>query len=100
MRIHDHNPTGPSVNETGKSHETSRTSGTGSLFTGSTGGGEDRVEFSNALGTLSRALASDDSNRSDRVSQLAAQFGGGSYQPNFAGASQGIVEDALVAGGR
>jgi hypothetical protein len=100
MRIHDQNLTGPSVNDAGKTQETQRTTGTSPASSRAAGGHGDRVEFSNALGTLSRAIASDDSSRADRVQQLAAGYASGNYRPDLAATSHGIIADAFAAGGR
>jgi hypothetical protein len=54
------------------------------------------VEFSNTLGRLSNALTADDSARSAKVNQLAAQYQAGNYQPNAAGAANGLISEALV----
>jgi anti-sigma28 factor (negative regulator of flagellin synthesis) len=54
------------------------------------------VEFSHTLGRLSRAIASDESNRSGRVDELAAQYASGSYSVDPAAIGHGIITDALV----
>ena len=56
----------------------------------------DRVEFSNTLGRMSNALSADDSARSAKVSQLAAQYQAGNYQPNATGAAHGMISEAMV----
>src|SRR5215467_10540159 len=96
MRIYDQNLTGPAVNETGRSHETQRTTGSGSGGASATSGTGDRVEFSDTLGRLSRAIASDESNRAGRVDQLTAQYASGNYALDPAAISHGIVSDALA----
>lgn len=99
MRIYDNNVTGPSVNETAKSQETQRTTGTGTTRNAGAGASEDRVEISSTLDTLSRALAADDAKRADRVNVLEVQFAAGSYQPDSKATSHALVSDMLASVG-
>jgi hypothetical protein len=100
MRINDRNLTGTSASETGRAQETkdlSRTS-TGRSNTGGVDGSNDRVEFSGTLNQLSRALTTFESSRASRVQALAANYQSGSYRPNSAATSKGLVADAMSAG--
>ena len=100
MRVYEQNLTGTSVTETGRSQETQRTGGHGRSGAVGTGGSQDRVEFSNTFGTVSRAIASHDVNRGDRVDQLAAQYASGNYVPDPVATGHSLVSEALAYGGR
>jgi hypothetical protein len=58
----------------------------------------DRVEFSGNLGMLSRTLSTYDTGRANRVRALATQYQSGSYRPDSAATSRGIISEALAAG--
>jgi hypothetical protein len=100
MRINDRNLTGTSASETGRAQETKdlSRSGTGKSNTGGVDGSNDRVEFSGTLNQLSRALTTFESSRASRVEALAANYQSGSYRPNSAATSKGLVADAMSAG--
>ena len=100
MRINDRNLTGTSASETGRAQETKDLgrSGTGKSNTGGVDGSNDRVEFSGTLNRLSRALTTFESSRASRVQALAANYQSGSYRPNSAATSEGLVADAMSAG--
>jgi len=97
MRIYDVNLTGASAAESARAQEAQRVGDTGSGRTGSVSGGNgDRVEFSNALNTLSQALASSGSARSNRVQALAAQYQSGSYQADSLATSRAMIAEAVA----
>ena len=75
-------------------HESQKPAGTGSS-SGQSSGGSDHVDFSSTLGSLSRAMNSDSSGRQSRVSALAAQYQAGSYAPNSAAISRGLISEAF-----
>jgi len=100
MRVYDLNITGTQTGATGaertqEARQTDRTGASHATRT-STGGDGDRVEFSGTLGRLSNALSTDDSGRTAKVQQLAAQYQAGAYQPNAAGTARGLVSEAMV----
>ena len=99
-RIYDVNLTGTSAAESGRAQEAQRSGGAGSARTGGAGAGGtgDRVEFSSTLGRLSQAMMADSSVRGSRVQALAAQYQSGSYRPDPAATSKGMVTEALAAG--
>ncbi len=99
MRINDRNLTGTSASETGRAQETKDLSraGAGKSNTGGVDG-SDRVEFSGTLNRLSRALTTFESSRASRIQALAANYQSGSYKPNAAATSKGLVADAMSAG--
>ena len=102
MRVYDVNLTGASAAGSAKSQETQRTDSSGSIRGGSAGGSgnADRVEFSSALGSLSRALSADGSARANRVQHLAALYQSGSYHPDSMATSRAMVSDALAGAGK
>jgi len=61
-------------------------------------GSNDRVEFSGTLSRLSRTLTTFESSRASRVQALAANYQSGSYRPNAAATSKGLIADAMSAG--
>lgn len=100
MRIYDGNLSG--AGDAGRAAETQRTDRT----SGSRAGGAsapsngDRVELSNTLGSLSRALSSHSSGRAARVRELTAQVASGQYRPDSKATSRGMVSDAVAGGQR
>ena len=99
MRIYDVNLKGSAAAESGRAQETQRSGASGGARTGGTGanGTGDRVELSSTLGSLSQALSADGSARASQVQALTAQYQGGSYLPDSAATSKGIVAEALSA---
>jgi anti-sigma28 factor (negative regulator of flagellin synthesis) len=98
MKVYDRNLTGTAPPEPSQTQEAERSGRSGGTDqTGGAVGGGDRVELSSTLGSLSRALSSYSSDRAGRVQQLAAQYLSGSYQPDTAAISRGIVQEALGA---
>jgi anti-sigma28 factor (negative regulator of flagellin synthesis) len=100
MRIYDLNLTGTSAGETGRTQETQRPDqADSSRAARAADRSSDRVEFSTALGKLSRAIAAQESSRASRVQALAAQYQSGRYRPDALGTSKGMVAEALAMGG-
>lgn len=99
MRVYDGSLSG--ANDPGRAAETQRSDRTsGSRTGGATApAGGDRVELSNTLGSLSRALSSYSSNRASRVQELTAQVASGQYRTDSRATSRGMVAEAM-AGGR
>jgi len=101
MKIYDRNVTGTSAAETARAQESQNLSRAGtskSPTSSGIDGSNDRVEFSGTLSRLSRALSTFDSSRANRVKHLAAQYQSGSYRPDSAATSKGIVTEAISAG--
>jgi anti-sigma28 factor (negative regulator of flagellin synthesis) len=103
MKVYDLNISGTQTGAANRSGETGATQHTQAAKSGasrsagtSADSDGDRVEFSNTLGRLSNALSADDSVRSAKVNQLAAQYQAGNYQPNSAGAAHGMISEAMV----
>ncbi len=99
MRVYERDLAGSAPSESGRSSDTQkldRGSGTAPALSGGSSG--DRVELSSGLASVSRALASENSDRANKVLQLATQFQDGSYEPSSLAISQGLVAEALTAG--
>lgn len=102
MKVYDGNLAGiAGQGGAGRAQETANTSRVqGGKSSGSKGteAGGDRVEFSSAMGSLSRVLETYSSDRASRVQMLAGLLQSGKYLPDSAGTSRGMVADALAAG--
>jgi len=95
MKITNHNSPSVSTPGLGNAQEIQK-SGSGVSGTGSKGRtGNDRVEFSSTLGSLSRAMESYSSSSSSRVQALAAQYQSGTYKVDSAAISRSLVSEAL-----
>ena len=95
MRVDQRNLTGTAGAETGRAQEAHSIGRDGrpGLSGGRGGAGTDQVELS----ALSRALSSSATARSDRVTQLAAQYRAGQYEVDPAQIGMSMVNDALAA---
>jgi anti-sigma28 factor (negative regulator of flagellin synthesis) len=99
MKITDQNLGGAAAPETRRSQDAQPADRTGSGRTSSSAGdGQDRVEFSGGLDSLSRTLSSFHSDRAGRVQSLAAQYQSGNYHADSAAISHGMISEALGAG--
>jgi len=106
MNIYDLNLTGTSATDTGRAQESQKPSRPGTVKSLTSGvvdgsgasGSSDRVEFSGTLSRLSRSLAAFESSRANRVQALAAQYQNGTYKPDSAATSKGMVAEAMSAG--
>ena|ERR1051325_2130906 len=96
MRVYDQNSTGATVGGAERAKETQRTGG-GPEASAHTGNRGDRVELSTGMGSLSRALASDEAGRATRLQELAAQYQAGSYHPDAAETGRAMLADAYGA---
>jgi len=87
MKVVDRNLNSGPVAESGRTQETQRTSSsTGSVATTQPSNG-DRVEFSNTLGSLARAMSTFSSSHASKVQSLAAQYQSGTYRASSAATS-------------
>lgn len=99
MKIYDRNLTGTSASETGRTQETQKAGNTGSgKSVSGLDGSSDRVEFSGTMGQLSRAVATFESTRADRLQTLAAAYQSGTYRSDSLATSKGMVAEAMGAG--
>src|ERR1039457_5271329 len=100
MRIYDRNQTGASAAETGQAQNTQNLNraGSDSSPTRAGDGTNDRVVLSGTMSRLSRALATFESSRANRVQALPVEYQSGKYKPDPAATSKGLVSEALSAG--
>jgi hypothetical protein len=100
MRVDDRNLTSVPAAESGRTQETQRLGRENVSRPGSEtdGSGGDHVELSGTLGSLARAMSAYGSDRQSWVSALAGQYQNGTYQPNIAATSRGLISEALAAG--
>src|SRR5690349_1440188 len=98
MRIYDHNVTGGSAAETGRTQDTQKQESTGASRPSQGSNSPDRVEFSNALASLGRILSGSNAERSARVHALVAQYQSGNYKVDSAAVSRAMVADAIEPG--
>ena len=100
MKIYDRNLTGTSAAEAARAQETQNLSraGTGKSPTQAVNGSNDSVEFSGTLSRLSRTLTTFEATQASRVQALAAQYQSGTYRPDSAATSKGLVSEAISAG--
>ena len=59
--------------------------------------GGDSVEVSSITESISTAISTENANRGDRVSQLAALYAGGRYNPDPAEVGKAIVANAIAS---
>ena len=98
MKIYDQNISGTSASQTGRAQEAQNTGRAGGSKAGAkTDAAGDQVTFSGTLSRLSRTIGTFESNRAERVQTLAAQFQAGTYRPDSAGTSRGMISEALGA---
>jgi anti-sigma28 factor (negative regulator of flagellin synthesis) len=100
MKIYDRNLTGTSAAETGLAQKTQNLSRAGADTSAARGGdgSNDSVVFSGTMSQLSRALATFESTRANRVQALAVEYQSGKYKPDPVATSKSLVSEALSAG--
>jgi len=94
MRVSNHDLSGLGAAGTDGAQGTPRSGGSGSSSANG-GGGGDRIDFSSALGSLSRALSSFGASRSGAVQGLMAQYQSGSYAVDGPAVSRGLIAEAM-----
>src|ERR1043166_5198397 len=99
MRIHDRNLAGTEGAEAARTRETQKTEGTANAGNATVRNHDgDRVEFSNTLGRLSQALNMDHTAHTAKLQALTASYRNGTYRPDAAAVSRGMVSEALSGG--
>jgi anti-sigma28 factor (negative regulator of flagellin synthesis) len=98
MRIHDQNLTGVTGAETSRAQETQRSGQTGASESSRGAQSGDRVEFSNTMGSLARAISTDNAGRENRVQAVTSLYQSGRYRVDAAATSRAMVADAIGAG--
>lgn len=99
MKIYDTNLTGAAGS--GRAQDTQRIGpegGSKSSAAGSQAG--DRIDFSNKLNSVSRALSADSAGRAAKLQTLTAQYRSGTYQVNSKAIGRGMIKEALAQQGR
>jgi hypothetical protein len=102
MKVYDTNLTGASAAEAARAPELQKADRSNSGRSSPSGGSgsADRVEFSGALGRLSKTLSTFDRGRSSRVEALAAQYQSGKYRPDSLATGGAMVSEALLREGK
>ena len=100
MRVYESNISGAAAAGTGRTQEARGTETTAGKPASSSNALGDRVELSQALGSLAKAMTVDSASRASRVAALAAQYQSGSYQPNSQATAASLMAEALAGGGK
>jgi anti-sigma28 factor (negative regulator of flagellin synthesis) len=96
MKVVDRNlNSGPAV-ESGRTQEIQRASSTTGSAAAAQPSNGDRVEFSNTLGSLARAMSTFSTSNASKVQGLAAQYQSGAYRANSAATSRAMIAQALT----
>ena len=95
IRIDNDGLTGATAAQAGQAEQARSTSAKSSFGSAVQGTGKDSVQMSSIAELLTRAGAVQNADRAERVSQLAAAYASGSYQPNSLNVSRAIVEQAI-----
>jgi anti-sigma28 factor (negative regulator of flagellin synthesis) len=96
MKIYDVNLTGASAGS-GRTQETQRAGSDGSLKSGGAASGAgDRIELSDALHSVGRAMSAYSSGRAVKVKALTAQYRSGNYRADSLATSRGMITEALA----
>lgn len=98
MKVVDRNLNSGSAVESGRAQETQRASSTAGSTAATQSSNGDRVEFSNTLGSLARAMSAFGTNNANKVQALSAQYQSGTYQADAMATSRAMVAHALTAG--
>jgi anti-sigma28 factor (negative regulator of flagellin synthesis) len=95
MKIYDVNLTGTAGS--GRTQETQRVGPEGGSKPGAAAGGSgDRIELSDTLSSVGRAVAAYSSSRAAKVQTLAAQYHSGNYKADSLATGRGIIAEALA----
>jgi anti-sigma28 factor (negative regulator of flagellin synthesis) len=98
MRVYDQTLNGTAAARAGGAQDVQRQDRTASPRINGTGG-DDRVELSTTMSALSRALNTNQSDRADRVAELAAQYSRGEYRPDSFATARAMLTEALSPAG-
>jgi anti-sigma28 factor (negative regulator of flagellin synthesis) len=100
MRVYNSNIGGGTAAGTDRTQEARGSETAAGKTATSSSAASDRVELSQALGSLARAMSADSASRASRVASLASQYQSGNYQPNSYATSKSMISDALNLGGQ
>jgi anti-sigma28 factor (negative regulator of flagellin synthesis) len=95
MKVTNQDLTGLGATSASRTQETQKSSAGAAGSSSKSASGGDSVNFSSGLGSLSRAMSSFDAGSSVRVQALSSQYQAGSYIPDSAATSRGMISDAL-----
>ena len=98
MKVVDRNLNSGSAVESGRTQETQRASATTGNVAAAQSSAGDRVEFSNTLGSLARAMSAFGSGNTGKVQALATEYQAGTYQADSVATSRAMIAQALTAG--
>ena len=98
MRVTDWNPAGSAATEAGHTQDVQKSDRAEGTRSGNALSTSDSVEFSAALGGLSRAVSADSAQRNSRVQAVAAVYQNGTYRPDPVAISRGMISDAIASG--
>lgn len=99
MRVYNSNISGGTAAGTDRTQEARGTEAAAGKTATASNSGSDRVELSQALGSLAKAMSADNASRASRVASLSAQYQSGTYQPNSHATSRSMISEALNSGG-
>jgi anti-sigma28 factor (negative regulator of flagellin synthesis) len=94
IRIDNDTLTGAAASPASKSCQTGST-GAKSLSSTGQSTGKDSVEISSITSNLINAGSAQDADRAKRITQLAAAYANGSYQPDSLNISKALVQQAI-----
>jgi anti-sigma28 factor (negative regulator of flagellin synthesis) len=100
MKIYNSNISGGAAAGTDRTQEARSTDVAAGKAASASNGANDRVELSQALGSLAKAMSAEGASRASRVRSLTAQYQSGSYQPNSTATSKSMISEAIAAGGQ
>jgi anti-sigma28 factor (negative regulator of flagellin synthesis) len=99
MRVYNSNVSGGTAAGTDRTLESRGTEAASGKTGASSSSAGDRVELSQALGSLAKAMSADSARRTSQVASLAAQYQSGNYRPDSQATSRSMVSEALAGGG-
>ena len=95
MKIYDVSLTGAAAS--GRAQESQRVGPEGGAKSGaSANGAGDRIDLSDALNSIGRAMSAYSTGRAAKVQTLAVQYSSGNYRADSLATSRGMVTEALA----
>lgn len=95
MKIYDVNLTGAAGS--GRAQESQRVGSEGGAKSGAAASAAgDRIELSDALNSIGRALSAYSTDRTAKVQALAAQYRSGNYRADSLATGRGMITEALA----
>jgi hypothetical protein len=97
MKVHDSNLTGASAAGTTRVSETNASGRTAGASQNNIQSDGDRVEFSSALGRVSRTLDMYHAERAATVQALASRYQSGNYQTDDMSTGRALISETLAS---